>query len=45
MTMKYFDSRSVFYYENFSKKGYFNPGSNGCDSVIISYDIFMYQRY
>ena len=41
MGMRFFDSRSRFYYDNFARKGYFNPGSNGGDSVIISYDAFM----
>lgn len=39
--MKFFDSRSIFYYENFGLKNSFNPGANGCDSVIIAYDCFM----
>ena len=39
--MRYFDIRSRFYYDNFTNKKNFNPGSNGCDSVIIAYDCFM----
>ena len=40
-SMRYFDIRSRFYYDNFTNKKNFNPGSNGCDSVIIAYDCFM----
>jgi len=39
--MRYFDIRSKFYYDNYTRKGYLNPGSNGCDSTIIAYDAFM----
>ena len=37
---KIFDLRSIQYYKYFGSDGYFNPGSNGCDSVIIAYDCF-----
>ena len=41
--MKLFDRRSQFYYDNFGTiyKKYFNPGSNGFDSVIIAYDCLL----
>lgn len=41
--MKLFDRRSQFYYDNFGSKykKYFNPGSNGFDSVIIAYDCLL----
>ena len=39
--MRLFDSRSRFYYNNFSTKGNFFPGSNGFDSVIIAYDCLL----
>jgi len=43
--MRLFDRRSQFYYDNFASSGiykkYFNPGSNGLDSIIIAYDCFL----
>tara|TARA_Y200000002_G_scaffold381876_2_gene397128 strand:- start:938 stop:2077 length:1140 start_codon:yes stop_codon:yes gene_type:complete len=37
-SMKYLDIRNNLFYEYFNRPGYYNPGSNGFDSVIIAYD-------
>lgn len=42
--LRYFDNRSQYYYDNFTKKEFkdtLNPGSNGMDAVILAYDAFM----
>ena len=36
--MKFLDIRNNLFYEYFNRPGYYNPGSNGLDSVIIAYD-------
>ena len=37
-SMKFLDIRNNLFYEYFNRPGYYNPGSNGLDSVIIAYD-------
>ena len=37
-SMKFLDIRNNLFYEYFNRPGYYNPGSNGFDSVIIAYD-------
>ena len=37
-SMKFLDVRNNLFYEYFNRPGYYNPGSNGFDSVIIAYD-------
>ncbi len=36
--MKFLDVRNNLFYQYFNRPGYYNPGSNGFDSVIIAYD-------
>lgn len=37
-SMKYLDIRNNLFYQYFNRPGYYNPGSNGFDSVIMAYD-------
>ena len=37
-SMKFLDIRNNLFYQYFNRPGYYNPGSNGFDSVIMAYD-------